>query len=424
MLCVVAGIIAAFAVSTLLHPRFTTYTDLMINPAQPQLASEDLYNKNAQREAQLLTVESKIRMLTSTNVLSRVIDKLSLQQDPEFVGEGGDTTPQEKRLSALRALYDRVSIRRDGQSFVATLAVWSRAPLTSIATSDAMVDAFKVEVAAADADTSLKAASAIDERLDSLRKSANEASAKVASFRSEHQLESSGGELLSSQSLSQLNAQLNLANERLMRAKARYAATRALQAGEPARDDIAASPVLTSLRTRLALVEEELQSQSVVLGPRYPKVSMLELGVASVKRAIDAEIARMMEIARSEVEQAQTVVAELQGQLNGTRGAASQDSEALVKLGELQHEADVQTALYKNYLQRKAEFIESSQVDVTDIRVISYPVPPKSRSWPPRTLYLLAAGAVAGAIIGALWVLLGRLTGIYGPDIRRRLVPG
>lgn len=420
ILFLIIGIVAAFAASRLLTPRFTTYTDLMINPSQLQLTSDDLYNVNAQREAQLLNVASKLRMLTSTNVLSRVVSALSLAEDEEFASAAA---PQEAQLEALRSLYERIEVLRDGQSYVATIAVWSQDPMKAITISDALVDSFKTEIAVADAENSARAAAAMTERLDTLRLRANAAAAAVEEFRRDNQLEDIGGELLSTQSLSQLNEQINATRERLLQAEARYSATRALQAGAPASAETAASPVLGLLRERHANLEEQLQSRLVVYGPRHPTVAMLQSAVASARQAVDEEIERMIEIARSQIEQTQAVLDQQIEQLSANREVASQDNEALVRLRELEREAEVQTAIFRSYLQRTAEISESSHVDATDIRVISYPVPPETRNWPPRLLYLLMAGLVAGGGIGAVIALLAGLMRRYGPELRQRITP-
>lgn len=417
--CIIIGLVVAFGASRLLTPRYTVYTDVMINPSQLQLTSDDLYNVNAQREAQLLNVASKLRMLTSTNVLSKVVKLLSLAEDEEFATA---TSPEAAQLEALRSLYDRIEVNRDSQSYVATIIVWSQDPMKAILISDALVETFKTEIAAADAENSARAAAAMNERLDTLRMRANEAAAAVETFRRENQLEDIGGELLSTQSLSQLNEQINATRERLLQAEARYGATRALKAGAPASAETAASPVLGQLRERHANLEEQLQSSLVVYGPRHPTVAMLKSGVETARRAVDNEIERMIEIAGSQIEQIQAVLDQQLQQLSTSRSIASQDNEALVRLRELEREAEVQTAIFRSYLQRTAEISESSQVDATDIRVISYPVPPESRNWPPRLLYLLIAGLVLGAGIGAMLALLAGLMRRYEPELRKRVV--
>ena len=61
---------------------------------------------------------------------------------------------------------------------------------------------------------------------------------------------------------------------------------------------------------------------------------------------------------------------------------------------------DHKAALYETFLSRSQEITQRQQIDTSNIRVISRAVPPKSRSWPPRTMILLAAGAFAGLVLG------------------------
>ena len=85
----VLGALAGLAAGTLIKPRYTSYSDLMLDPTNLQVVADDLYAQNIQGEAQLLYVESKMRMLTSTNVLVRVVKALGLENnsdlmEPEF----------------------------------------------------------------------------------------------------------------------------------------------------------------------------------------------------------------------------------------------------------------------------------------------------------------------------------------------------
>src|ERR1700754_2150901 len=79
-----AGAVAGLVGAQLVTPRFTATTELTIAPSNLQVAPNDLYATNIQSDSQILDVESKMRLITSGNVLRRVVDKLSLQDDPEF----------------------------------------------------------------------------------------------------------------------------------------------------------------------------------------------------------------------------------------------------------------------------------------------------------------------------------------------------
>src|ERR1700748_1455912 len=78
------GAVAGVVVALMLTPRFTATTDITIAPSNLLVAPNDLYANNIQTDSQILDVESKMRMITSGNVLRRVIDALNLKNDPEF----------------------------------------------------------------------------------------------------------------------------------------------------------------------------------------------------------------------------------------------------------------------------------------------------------------------------------------------------
>ena len=419
----VAGLVGALIASELLPARYTVYTDILLNPAQIQLPSDTLYSttSTAQRDAQLLEVGSRARLLTSTNVLTRVVEALALDRDPEFID--GALPTDNPQIVAVRALYERVGSRRDAQSYMVTLSVWSNDPQKSIAIAEAMVVGFREEIVDADSDNSMRAADALGARLDALRNRASEAEANVEAFRRENQLQGAGGQLLSSQSLTQLNAQVNEARSTLIAAEARHAELQALLELPTASTVPIESALLTELRTTHADLRREITAQSAIFGPRHPNVTALAPQVQALEREIAQEAGRLAETARREVDAAQSVLDRLVRQLESVRSVASQDDEAQVQLRELEREAEVQTAIYEAYLQRTAEIVEGGQIDAFNIRVISQPAPPETRSWPPRTLVLLAMGCLLGLGLGVAGVLLPGFARHYGPMLRQRFEP-
>ena len=87
-------------------------------------------------------------------------------------------------------------------------------------------------------------------------------------------------------------------------------------------------------------------------------------------------------------------------------------------LSGLQREADSRAAIYEAYLTRAKEIAEREQIDTTNIRVISAPMVPPTRSFPPPTVQLVGLGAAAGLALGALAALV---LGLVGE--RRRFPP-
>src|SRR5690606_33860732 len=156
----------ALTYASLTPPRFTAYTDVVINPSNLNVVGDGVFTPAQQRETQILEVESKLRTLTSRNVLERTVVALKLDQDPEFTQPSRieklksfwKTTPEgDNVIGALRSLGDRVSASRDARSFVVTLAVWSNEGEKSVEISKAIMDAFEEEILASSTDGSRRA---------------------------------------------------------------------------------------------------------------------------------------------------------------------------------------------------------------------------------------------------------------------------
>jgi polysaccharide biosynthesis transport protein len=146
----ILGAIGGYAFGALTPARYTTSSDILVDPAKLQVVADDIYDPGSAREAQLLDAEGKLRILTSGNVLKRVVDDLQLQNDPEFVPPpgtslfslGGSTTgPTDIELVAQRTLFDHVRARREERSFIVSLSVWSFDPQKAVTISNAFVRA-------------------------------------------------------------------------------------------------------------------------------------------------------------------------------------------------------------------------------------------------------------------------------------------
>lgn len=411
----VLGALLAVSAGILIPAKYTSIAEILIDPSNLQVVNDDLFGRNEQRDAQVLNVESKMRLLTSTNVLSRVVETLDLTSSPDFMPRpsllsglfdgGQNATAGSPELAALRQLAQSVKARRDQLSFVVTLEVTAASPERSVQISSAIIDAFRVELAQADADNAGQAAGELTNRLDELKAQVTQAEEAVERFRTENGLQASQGELLASLSASQINAQLIEARQRLIEARSRYEELSGSNGEALVAAAAQASPVLVTLRTQYAALEQESNALLQTLGPRHPKYAVLVPQMRSLESQIDLETARVLQAAQSELLQAEGVVSRLTEESVEAQSALAQDNSAQVQLRELERTADAQAAIYEAFLSRSSEIAERQRIDTTNIRVISEPLPPKSRSWPPSLLNLLVLGLVGGLALGALAAL-------------------
>jgi succinoglycan biosynthesis transport protein ExoP len=410
-----AGLLIGAGYTILAKPRYTVTTDILMDPAGLQIGSDDLFRQEQQRDSQILVVESKRQTLLSRSVLLKAIQALQLQRDPEFVPPtswtsllspralfGGAGASQSPDIIALDNLIRRVAARRDEVSFVIIMSVWSDDPEKSIRISDAIVKAFKEELVAADSEGARRTADALVSRIAELKGEVNAAEQKVEEFRRTHGLQATQGELVSSRSMSQINQQLNEARARLIEAESRYKELTSNNSSDAA---AMLSPTISSLRTQYATLKSRADAESLTYGPRHPRLSQLRTELRVLENEIEAEKSRIVKAARNNLDQAKAVVAALGADASIMSSGVFTDNDAQVELRDLTREAAAKTAIYEAFLARAREITQRQGLDTTNIRVISPPVPPKSRSWPPRTIQVAGFGAVAGMVLSVLGVL-------------------
>lgn len=430
ILCALLGVGAGIGAGIIIKPRFTAYSDMLVDPSNLQVVADDLFARNIQGEAQLLDVESKMRVITSTNVLARVVDMLRLDQDgdlldPEFpflaflsFGEGG---VEDNRTAAIRALSERVRVGRQERSYVVTVSAWARSPERAALIADALVDAFRQELAQAEADGAAQAAGALNLMLSELGEQAAAAERAVADFRRANGLQISGGEQLSAQSAVQINTQIIAAREATIIAEANY---RQLTAGTgEARADAAAaqSSVIADLRAQYAAARQQADSLSVTLGPRHPNLEAARSQLTTLEAEIDREVARVVAAAAGELERARAVLAELTEAAQGQAGVVFTEDAIQVQLRQIERDAAAKVGIYEAYLVRAREITERRQLDTTNVRVISRAVPPNARSFPPRSVVLAGAGLFAGVMLGiGLAVTIGLAGHVLGQRRKAR----
>jgi uncharacterized protein involved in exopolysaccharide biosynthesis len=405
LLFAILGAVAGGAFGFIAKPKFMVTTEILVDPADLKVMADDVFSQNNQRETQLLDAESKLMILTSGNVLSNVVQTLRLANDPEFVGADavGD-----KSLEALRALAQQVDARREDRSFIVSLRVWSQSAAKAVKISNAMVSAFQDELVKGQADGAGRAAKELFARLDTLKDEVARADQAVQRFKREHNLRSSSGELVSTLIANQVNTQLVEAQTRVIKARSRY--ERLSTGSMESRLDTAAiqSETMTALRTQFALAKKQFDAQSAILGARHPKIVALRPEVEALQNQIRQEQARILDAAKSELAQAESALMAQQAQASVMKTTVFEENASLVQLRELEREAQSKATVYEAFMARAKEIAERQQIDATNVRIISPPTVPKSRSYPPRTMYLMAAGMIGGFGIGcALVVVLG-----------------
>ncbi|CAM5538511.1 hypothetical protein MAUB1S_08994 [Mycolicibacterium aubagnense] len=401
-LLAIVGAIVGGAFAMLSKQRYTVTTDVLVNPANLQVIQNDLYPQSGQIDGQILSARSKQRILTSGSVLSRVVDELDLANDPEFFDPSrSDATKADPKLAALKSLTKQVKSTADDKSFVTTLSVFAETADKAVAISQAIVKTFREELANAEASDANRAAGALDARLGQLKSDVQAAEEKVEAYRRSHSLSSSNGQLVSSQTMTQLNGQIGEEQSRLVAAQATYDALVA-SGINGTRSTPEISETLATLRERANSLRQQIDSQAMTFGPRHPTIVRLKTELETVDAQVKAEFARTVDQAKVNLNRSKASLASLNAKMNDLKGRVFADNESEVALRELLRDAASKTAIYESFLSRARQITEREQIDTTNVQVISTAVPPNARSWPPSIPIMVGLGAVAGFVLGML----------------------
>ena len=407
-MCVAAALVFAMTAT----PRFVVYTDIIIDPASLNVVSDDVFTPSPMRDSQIADVESKMRTLISRNVFARVIDDLDLTEDPEFTKPAPlaglkallgmtDETGGDNRIGIMRALSERVDAHREERSFVVVLSVWSEDPAKAIALSEAIVAAFEEELFRSAANSVSRIAQSLTERLDELRGNVTEAERQVEEFRRANGLQSSNGELVSNQLSAELNTQVLETQQRLIQAQSRFnQMNSAIEQGRIVSASVFDSETMTSLRQQYNTLQQQIGAVERTYGPRHPRMVSILSERGTLTTAMDREARRIVDLARADLAREQAAYNMLRGKADEEQANVFTDNAAQVQLRDLEREARSRAAIYETYLARTQQITEREKIDTTNVRIISRPVPPAARAWPPRTIFLLAAGAFAGMALG------------------------
>lgn len=411
LVAALAGAIAGVGATQLVTPRFTAITDLTISPSNLLVTPNDLYASNIQTDSQILDVESKMRTITSGNVLRRVIDKLGLKNDPEFADKWRmldlswlfDRRASEvERNDLMAALAKRINVTRQERSYVVTMSVWASEPAMAARLANSIAQTFREEVVRADAERAGRAAQGLTARLAELKAAAVEAEDRTEAFRRAHGLQQGpSGQPLSSEAMERMNGKLTDAKARLAEAEARYNEVSRAVSLYGVQAGAVQSQTLSGLFADEAALRRQIATLTQTLGPRHPAMLNAMAEAEALSKAIKSETERLRSTARFEVDQAKVALDTLNEQTRTLRGNVSVDDQAQVKLRELEREAVAKTALYQTFLTRSGEAAERQQIDATDVRVISPAVAPFRPTWPPRPIIAAAAGAALGLLLCA-----------------------
>ena len=192
------------------------------------------------------------------------------------------------------------------------------------------------------------------------------------------------------------------------RLRAEEAKTRYLQAQRDFKANVDGpikQDLLSALRAQRSALNDQIAQKRGVLGDRHPDLVMLASQLNDINRQIDLERKRNIESAKSEYEALLEQQKSLEGQLKSVENRMLTDGQAMVKLQELQRDADANRNIYEQFLSRFKATSEQRLLQSTQTKVASLATPPVRSTRPPLAL-LLAGMLIASLLISTAVVAM------------------
>lgn len=395
-------------------------------------------------------LQTEVGVLTSRVLAERVIDRLRLDQDPEFNPALRKPAPLAGLLSALNPLRllsrlasptapDKTgdgsaglstgveqALRRSAivEGFLARLTASAQRRTYLIDVSftsgdrekaalilNALTQQYLLDRLEASFEDARRVTGWLEERLSDLRQDVQIAETAVEDFRNRNGLRRTGDgrKTLTDQQLSELNSRLIIARTDLAQKQARLNQVRSLLQSNGSIDsasEVLQSALIQRLREQESTLQREMSEALKTFGDRHPKMVGYRADLDELQAKLRAEMQRIAQGIGNEMEVARAGVVTLERELAQLRTVFDTASAAEIQLRELERQADASRSLYEAFLQRfKREAETGSGGQRANARILSQAQIPASPS-APRTFRTISLVTMLSLLFGLVLIFV------------------
>ncbi len=423
-------------------PRFKSEAKIVVEGRENVFLRPEAEKSIDRAAADQEAIATQVQVLQSRDIARQVIRELKLAERPEFdpvlrgvspisaflsaLGFGPDRLNMAPEERAMEVYFERLTVSAVEKSRVITIEFVSQDPDLAAKVVNAIVDAYMKMQQQAKAEQTRSASAYLANEIEQLRKTVQEADAKVDEFRAKANLYVGANQTsLNTQQLGELTTQLATVRAQKADLDARSKAIRdMLKSGKPVESsDVVNSDLLKRLVEQRVLLRAQLAEQSSTLLERHPRIQELNAQINALDAQMRGELERLVlaiendaRIAASRVEQTTEAINRIKTQISN---ASPQD----VQLRALEREAKAQRDLLESYLARYREAAARENIDAVpaEVRVISRASVSNVPAFP-KKLPILVVTTLATFFLSVAFVLSSEIMR-QGVPTRARLLP-
>ncbi len=394
--------------------------------------------------ASTAVIDTEVMVMKSKSLLTKVAIKQNLVEEPEFNPALIESKPsmmdgvkkQVKNLlgmntevvdpfegmsldereavvleRAVKILSSRVNVERVGTTYLIKAEVTTMSPEMSARLANAVTDQYRVQQLETKLDATRRATEWLSDRVIALREEVEEKENRVAKFIADNDMETAMGNTLTEQNVAYLTTQKTQVEVELSRLRARYDSMRrqlASGGGVEGISEVLESPLITRLKEQLSTIRGRVGDLETRLGPQHPELIGARAEQADIESQINAEMNRIATNLENEVQVKQDQLNRIQAQINSANSKLRGNSLAMVRLRELERDAETSRVLYEEFISRSKETREQDGLVQSDAVVLSTASVPSSPATP-RTFLNLFIGAMLGGMLGGALAILAEM---------------
>lgn len=359
-------------------------------------------------------------VLASRSLAEKVVTKLGLQRDADFLGIPADERATFSGVAvptAAAKLQDRLTVEQETGTRLVKIRIRDRDPEKAALLVNTLIDCYVEKTMQDRLASTVSALEWLSQQLDSLKGQLERSEHALYDFKKDHNVLSVSLEdrqnLLATE-MAKLSDELTRARTRRIELHARVEALRStpiedllVVRSDQLKTDSAISELRRSYREKLA----EREALTTEYGDNHPSVKSLNATIAQLEHMLRMSIEEAIGAVEMEFKAAQAIEQKLASALAAANQAGIELNLQEIEYSRLNRERENQAKLYQLVLERTAETDLTRMLKLSHVRPLDRALAPSTPLWPRVQLNVvlgLAGGLMLGVILAFLAHLLDR----------------
>lgn len=441
---VLVGFSLAAVLVTTIRPQYTTRSMVLIETNNAPKSSSEVAALVSTLQIDNALMLSELEVLRSRSMANMVVTRLNLLADtelnnalkkPDQQGDNATTAAfkdlnlfQEELASLPENVVERqrdlvvsnflkkLRIKAVPGSFVIQIEYTSHDPIKAARIANAVADLYIEQRLEGKFKAAQKVTDWLDKRLSSLRNQVRSSELAVADYQAKNNLVEGTRTVISAEQLSAMNSALASAKAKRAEAEARLQQIQKASLDKKHFEtaaEIVNSTLIQNLKRDEIALERKVSELSSRYGPKHPAMQDMKSQLRKIRQSILTEMDNIGKSIENELRVAEARVISLESSLDEIQGKRNEDNEAMVRLRELQRDADSNRLIFDTFLETYKKSDDQEELQEPEARIISYAIAPNKPSYPNKMMLLSLSAAVSLFIGLALSFFLERMDNTF-----------